>query len=45
MAFVDPFTTGRIDTTAFAAGLFLSSNFIHFASAAVIGRAPGSPED
>jgi hypothetical protein len=45
MAFVDPVTKGRINTTASAAGLFLSSNFIHVASAAVVGQAPGSLED
>jgi hypothetical protein len=36
---------GCINTTASAAGLFLSSNVIHFASAAVVGWAPGSLED
>ena len=45
MAFVKPVTKGRINTTASAAGLFLCSNVIHFASAAVVGRAPGSLED
>jgi hypothetical protein len=45
MAFVKPVTKGRINTTASAAGLFLASNVIHFASAAVVGRAPGSLED
>jgi hypothetical protein len=45
MAFVDPLTTGRINTTASAVGLFLCRNVIHFASAAVVGRAPGSLED
>jgi hypothetical protein len=45
MAFVDPLTTGRIDTTASAAGLFLCGNVNHLASAAVVGRAPGSLED
>jgi hypothetical protein len=45
MAFVDPLVTGGINTTAPAAGLVVFSNFIHFASAAVVGRAPESLED
>jgi hypothetical protein len=50
MVFAHPVTKGYTSTTASAAGLILSIDFIQFrfasvASAAVVGRAPGSLED
>jgi hypothetical protein len=47
MVFADPADNGLTSTTANAAGLFLSSDFIQFqfASAAVFGRTPGLLED